>query len=333
MTSNLGMVTIRGRKKYRTARLRRPTRERLKVGYRTYADELRTSRQFTPRDQELLEIIYSVGLLSRFQIQRLLWGDSVKSTTVSTRLRQLYQHWVLNITTDVSFEMEKEGLEPCHVYTLGPVGEEILAIDQHQKRGELGYNRRYASGRSEQNIMHDVMTAEVFVQATVFAYEYEKQLVERMKRQGLSGDELRREVIRQRLTVTWFGEHVSSIWQGDNELVRPDGTLAIEQDQQRQLYFVELDRGATEWEKKVNLYDNARQFGAWQSQFGANEYPAVLVVAPARRSRRIAQVISWHKPTVRYLIQEWPDFLENGITNGWQDVTNGQRPISLVDCR
>jgi hypothetical protein len=152
-----------------------------------------------------------------------------------------------------------------------------------------------------------------------------------MRQAGLTGDDLRREVVRRRIAVTWHSEHNSSIWQGDKELVRPDGTLEFEQAQKRTLYFVELDRGATEWEKKVNLYDNARQFGAWQSQFGVHDYPAVLLITPPRRAQRIARTVSWSRPAARYLAQEWPDFLAGGAINGWWDIAADRHAVSLVD--
>lgn len=400
----LGVVTIKGRKRNRTARLRRPNRNKLKIGYRAYADQLRASSQFTSRDERILKVIYSVGLLSREQIQMIFWKEDTASTTVSARLRKLYEHWVLNIATDVSLSMERAGMEPCHVYTLGPVGEEILAINRHETRSELGYNRRYASGRSDQNIMHDLMTAQIYTLSAVYALAHERQLWQ--PRQATIRDELReqfgdeallacfmterffgplggaevlkqifdgqipelgratsynaiRRRIRKQLTIpdpttdqmewltaqimeaqrfvaprklaaTWWGERRASIWQHDQEIVRPDGILEFEQGGKRLLFFIELDRGNTEWSKKVRAYENARSFGGWQGQFQHNQYPAVLVVVPARRLQAVSREIMRQRSQVHYFIKEWPELMETSIADCWQSVTQPGPSISLL---
>lgn len=110
--------------------------------------------------------------------------------------------------------------------------------------------------------------------------------------------------------------------------MRPDGLLEIEQGGKRTLYFVEMDRGHTKWEKKVNVYDNARQFGGWQSKFGINEYPKVLVVVPPHRSKRVADKIATYNPTVHYLIKEWPEYLAEPLS-GWVDVVRQNGSVSI----
>lgn len=121
--------------------------------------------------------------------------------------------------------MERAGLVPCHIYTLGPIGQELLALDRQIKRSELSY--KY-SGRSGQNVLHDLMTAEIYAQAVVYAYAHERRWVETAKQRNLGKDAARRYITQNRLSVTWHGEHEAAIWQGDKELVRPDGLLEIE---------------------------------------------------------------------------------------------------------
>lgn len=318
--------TVKGRKRYRTARLRTIKPPKLKKGYRATAIELRASKKHTGRDDEIINAVFTLGLLSRHQIQRMFWQEDLKSVSaVNDRLRTLFYRHVLYRTVDVSFEMERAGLVPCHVYTLGPTGEELLALDRQIKRSELSY--KY-SGRSSQNVMHDLMTAEIYVQAVAYAYTHERELVKAAKQRKLEKDAARRFITQNRLSMTWHGEHEAAIWQGDKELVRPDGVLEIEQGGERTLYFVELDRGHTKWEKKVNVYDNARQFGGWQSKFGINEYPHVLVIVPPNRNKRVAEAIAAHQPTVRYLIKEWPNYLAEPMS-GWVDADGQNGSVSI----
>ena len=300
--------------------LRRPVRARLSIGSRTYANELRATARFTDRDFRMVRLIYHTGLLSRDQLQRLFWQEVRASGTVSDRLRVLYKRWVVNIAPDVSYNMRRAGMVPCHVYTLGTVGEEIMALDEHKRRHELAYNRRYATGRSRQNIMHDLMTAEIYVQAIAYAGQYNRQLW-----QAIESDE---QYKARRLLIRWHSEREAAVWQTDKELVRPDGAMEIIIGRERSFFFVELDRGHTRWEKKVAVYDNARQFGGWQNQFGIHDYPAVLLVVPDGHSQRVGDRVAAQKPQTRYLLKEWSDFLAEPMA-GWQDV-GGDRNIALT---
>lgn len=276
------------------------TRKSLKVSTQQAAEEVLNSRKLTDRDLKVLETLLCVGVLSRHQIQRLFWPTSVNTATTSMRLNLLYERWLITDTPRVIPTMSEAGLVPCHVYTLGPVGEEVLALQEGLNRKQIALGRRYSLGRGAQLIMHDLQVSEVFVQAT--------------------------SIVRQRadLEMKWANEKLASIWNKDNEIVRPDGAMLLKQDERITAHFIEMDRGATRWEEKVEAYEKAQEIGEWMGRWRLWTFPPVLSIVPAGRSKQIAKIVAEKRRKVVHLLKEWPDVLRSDVLEGWLDVGSGQ---------
>jgi len=285
---------------------RRKKRELLNGGIRQSARQMLNSACFTPRDEALLETLLGIGLLSRHQIQRLFFKPDGHPFTTAERIRKLYERHVLNYTADLMDRMRAAGLEPCHVYSLGSVGEEILAIRRGITRNALGLSERYDIYRGNLLLMHDLQVSEVYVRAKLAARQ-------------MRGD------------IAWHNEQAAAIRsQAGEELVRPDSALSLQPKGITTAYFVEMDRGSTHWPNKIDFYEHARLSGdGWQQQFRCREFPAVLAVIPPRLLNKVAQAIRQEAHSVRFWVKTWSAFLQTGFFQGWLDVA-ADRQADLI---
>ena len=97
----------------------------LKVSARQYAAQLLQER-LTARDLELARALIGVGMLTRHQIQRMLFADNAK--LASNRLVKLYHYHFLDRSSYWLADMGDEGFEPCYIYTIGATGLEAIAL-------------------------------------------------------------------------------------------------------------------------------------------------------------------------------------------------------------
>jgi hypothetical protein len=272
--------------------VRRPCRPPLEVSVRQAARQLLSSPRFTARDEALLNTLLGVGLLSQEQIRTLFFAPASDRTT-NHRLKQLYDAHLLDFTASLMPRMSEAGIKPCYLYTLGPVGEEILAIRRGVSRSALGLSDRYDLYRGNPLLMHDLQVSHIYVQAKIAARPH-------------NGG------------VLWGNEQAAAVRnQAGQELVRPDGLLTLTIGRQSQTFFVELDRGSSHWPDKLNYYETARRRGEWQSVVRGDTFPIVLSVVADRfltRARRAAQ--NNHAP-VRFLFKSWSAFLADPFLSGW----------------
>ena len=278
---------------------RRKNRPPLKNSVRQTARHLLNSRSFTARDEAILETLFGIGLLSRNQIQRLFWAES-HPNTATKRLRLLYERYLLNYTPDLMDRMHTAGLEPCHVYALAPVSQEILAIRRGLSRSQLGLGHRYDLQRGNPLLLHDLQVSEVYVKARIA-------------------------IRRRRGQLTWYNEKAAAIRTPvGEELVRPDGALNITSGNRIRTCFIEMDRGSTHWPNKVDFYEHARRNGdSWRQQFHTDEFPPVLAVVPTRLLDKASRVIRQEARTVRFWIKTWPTFLGTDFLHGWSNAVTG----------
>ena len=206
--------------------------------------------------------------------------------------------------------MAAAGLEPCQVYTLGSVGEQVLALTWEKTRKELNYTRRYAVGRGAPLIMHDLMVAEFFVRAN--------------EQVGQMPD----------CDMQWGNERMAAIYdkprtksKPPEELVRPDGWWLLRQKGKVHYFFLEMDRGNTRWPKKANSYEKAYQR---MVALGKDSFATVLNVVPHNQQGRVVSWLTDGRRQVRHLVLEWPDLLTSGPFTDWYDVQTGHM-VNLLD--
>lgn len=289
---------------------RRKSRPPLADGIRPAARRLLNSPVLTPRDEAISETLYGVGLLSRHQIQRLFFPGRSR-IAVAERLRELYQRHLVDYTPDLMGRMRTAGLVASHVYKLGLVGQEIVALRRGLNRSGLGLSDRYNLERGNPLLMHDLQVSEVYVQAKVASHQ-------------LGGD------------LIWYNEAAAAVRSpAGEELVRPDGFLRLTWQGISCSYFVEMDRGATHWADKVDFYEEAGRRGQYQHLLGHNDgrLPAVLAIYPGKAGAaapRVRRAVQQQARHVQFLLKSWPDLLQADFSDGWQDGATGQW-VNLLD--
>lgn len=269
-------------------------REPLRISARQQAAELLEQNRLTDRDINLARAFIAVGVLSRDQIQRLFFHDHLK--LAGNRLVRLYQYHYLDRGLYWLPEMAEMGLPPSYIYTLSRVGMEAYALYTNTPIGEIPYTPdRYRLTRHNHFLLHDLQISEMFtrLQTEAWAVGYE---------------------------LTWFNETAAILRDGEEELVRPDGLAVLEtkNGDWEAGYFIEMDRGSTNWAKKVAHYERARQQSGWQGVFQLQMYPPVLCVVPRRLQRTIEETIQEKRPMTCFYLKSWDDFLTGEVLAGWR---------------
>jgi hypothetical protein len=278
--------------------VRRPSRPPLAIAIRQAAKDLLQSQRFTARDEAILNTLLGVGLLSQRQIRTLFFPNS-SDRAANRRLKHLYEGHLLNFTADLMPRMREAGLDPCYVYSLGAVGEEILALRQGLPRSGLNLSERYDLFRGNPLLMHDLQVSEVYVRAKAAL-------------RGFQGG------------VSWGNEQAAAIRaESGEELVRPDALLHLTFHGATHTYFVEMDRGSTYWPDKVDFYEEAERRGQWEHLNRRGVFPPVLAVIPAGATSRAQRAIQKGGHRLRFLVKTWPDFLAAPFLTEWLDGRRG----------
>jgi hypothetical protein len=281
---------------------RSSVRKPLKVSTRQWATQLLRGR-LTTRDLELVRALIGVGMLTRHQIQRLFFGDQTK--LAANRLTKLYHYHFLDRSTYWLEEMGVEGFEPCYIYTLGAAGLEVFALRMGMKRQEVPFTpARYTLSRENHFLLHDLQISEMFTRLGVAA-----------KQRGME--------------LLWYNESATILRQDEAEIVRPDG-LGVLVGQERQTpFFVEMDRGNTDWAHKVAAYERARRQSEWQQALYVDgwrpvTFPAVLCVTPTNLARTATTIISQAPGQTAFYLKTWERFLTTDILADWYNIRAGQ---------
>ena len=284
--------------------VRRPCRPPLETSVRQAARQMLQSPRFTARDEALLNTLLGVGLLSQQQIQALFFPHTT-DRIVNRRLKMLYDAHLLDFTASLMTRMQQASLKPCYLYTLGPVGEEILAIRRGVSRSALGLSDRYDLHRGNPLLMHDLQVSQIYVQAKIAL-------------RPLQG------------AIAWGNEQAASIRNYDGrELARPDGLLRLTLADSSYPFFIELDRGSSHWPDKLSFYEEARQRGEWQTIVSSETFPPVLAVVAdnfLNRARRAAQD---KRTPIRFLFKSWSSLLANPFLKSWY-LDGADQKINLL---
>jgi len=283
-------------------------RKALKVSARQHAAQLIEEGRVTTRDLELIRALIGVGMLTRQQIQRLFFNNHAKMA--ANRLARLYQYHFLDRSSYWLEDMGQEGFEPCYIYTIGAVGLETFALRMGVKRGDVPYTPgRYTLTREDHFLLHDLQISEMFTRMRVDTVGYE---------------------------LVWFNEMAAILRQGEDEVVRPDGTAVLMGGKEEAAFFIEMDRGNTEWGKKVAAYERARVQLPWRQTLRVDgwqptRYPGVLCVVPAALESAVRAHIMERQPETRFYVKSWERFLLTDIFTGWYQVGVGPVATALLE--
>lgn len=278
-------------------------RKPLKVSARQYAAQLLRGR-LTTRDLELARALIGVGLLTRHQIQRLFFGDHAKVT--ANRLTKLYDYHFLDRSPYWLEEMGAEGFETCYIYTLGVTGLEAFALNSGMTRQEVPFSpQRYTLSRGDHLLLHDLRISEMFTRLRVGTEGFGWELV-------------------------WFNESAAMLCRGEEELVRPDGIAVLMGGERQVAFFVEMDRGHTNWESKVEFYERARRQSAWRETLRVDNwqpavYPAVLCVVPREIETKVYTAVRRQRPQTPFYVKTWETFLTTEMFSGWAEGVSGDK--------
>ncbi|MBK8989706.1 MAG: replication-relaxation family protein [Chloroflexi bacterium] len=271
-------------------------REPLKISARQQAQLLWEQNRLSDRDINLIRGFIAVGMLTRHQIQRIFFRDHEKMA--ANRLARLYHQYFLDRTLAWGDEMRAMGLPACYIYTANRVGLEAYALCTGARYQQVPFNRdRYLLTRQNHKMLHDLQISEMFTRLQVG-----------MQAMGWE--------------MTWFNEWAAILRQEEEELVRPDGVAILERARSDMEvgYFIEMDRGNTDWQKKIAFYDRAYQRSAWRQVLRVTDYPAVLCVVVSEWVEAEAiQIVREKRPITRYLFKTWERFLAEDVYQGWLD--------------
>lgn len=270
-------------------------REPLKISARQQAQLLLEQNRLSDRDINLIRGFIAVGMLTRHQIQRIFFADSEKRA--ANRLAKLYHYHFVDRGMSWMEGMETMGLTPCYVYTANRVGVEAYALCTGTPYRQVPFNsERYLLTRQNHKMLHDLQISEMY---TCLQVEAEANGWE----------------------MTWYNEWAASLRYEEEELVRPDGVAILEQvgSEVERGYFIEMDRGNTDWRKKATFYDRAYQRSGWRQVLRMTNYPVVLCVVPGALLAEVVQVMRQERPLTRFWLKTWEAFLAEGALAGWLD--------------
>jgi len=258
--------------------------------------------QITTRDEQIMEYLRELHVMSLDQVWRLFWAHRERRRPVYRRLYRLVQYQLLaRARTPVRREMRAWGLEPDLIFSLGLGGWLWLKEEVNSRLVERSLNR--------EQILHDLLTAEICT-----------RLTEAARRRGVGWQ------------VTWAGDEAARYFEptarSDGKagppLLAPDGLAILRRTDEDGIstlsLFVEMDRGreahgkpSSDWGRKVRRYDQFRA-GQWQLHPQLSDvplFPPVLVITHgAQRMLNLAQAIVDHrKEPVSYYLTTWQDLM------------------------
>lgn len=276
---------------------KRAIRQPLERSVRVTAEMLYAD--MTDRDFRIFEALQIIGLMSRDQIQRLEWPGS-KPQLASNRLNKFYKNWIVELTQKA--RLREIGMAPCKSFSLGKVGYALLDLHMRETARRHGRNYNKAYGPSSM-ITHDIMIAEVFLQAAL---------------------DIRRLNIQSR----WVGEWDCVLLEGEKPWVRPDGIMAFQpggDESPWRHYFLEMDRDSVKqlrkrWLDKIDKYEAAKMRTQWRGTHGMQQFPPVAAVVPDGFGEKVAKVLGDNKKSVNWLVKEWSDILKTGAISEWYDL-------------
>jgi hypothetical protein len=250
--------------------------------------------RITARDEQLMEYLRELKVLSLDQVQRLFFTSAGLRKTYN-RLWFLSSQYILGSARTPRADMERWGLATGKVYALGMAGRLWL-------REEV--NNQPVRHMKRNQVLHDLLTSELCV-----------RLVETVRQRGKTW------------SLIWSGEEDSSFFDGgDTPLVAPDGLAVVRHQQPGSVpaylpFFIEMDasreahgRASSDWGRKIIGYDRFLDSDwPYHPQLtNLPTFPAVVVVTHgAQRLLNLANAINKHRrQEVVYYLALWSDLME-----------------------
>jgi hypothetical protein len=256
--------------------------------------ELTEAGRITERDENLLEHLRELNVLSLNQIHRLLWPEATERVAYN-RLYFLTKSHLLGGARAPATEMTKWQLPIRKVYTMGAGG--WLWLMGQVNTPSINHLKR-------DQVMHDLLVAEIYV-----------RLVEAVRQRG------------EEWMISWAGERAARFCPDNNNtpLLAPDGLAIVQQQRGDRVailpFFIEFDksreahgRPSSDWGRKVGGYN--RFYGSkWQMHPQLSNCPAfpwvVVITHGAQRLLNLAGAITKHRQEpVVYFLGLWADLVE-----------------------
>ncbi|MEX0895675.1 MAG: replication-relaxation family protein [Patescibacteria group bacterium] len=250
----------------------------------------------TPKQLEILTLIYRFRFLNRHQIQTLLNHKDPKR--INTWLKDLTEKHIIGRKYSTKL---KENTRPA-IYHLATKSRKILLQQKntHEKILQRAYRDKNAS---EKLIAHSVFVAAIYLQLT---------LQSRSNQQDLHF-----------YTKTDLASHYYLPYN------RPDAYIALKSQAQTKRYFLELiDEGTPRFmlRKKIAQYIDYFDENIWHQRTGYPN-PALLIVCPDQRMydfllKHIKQVLEEETSDLQWFLGLKSHIEQEGITpKTWQQVT------------
>lgn len=250
----------------------------------------------TPKQLEILILIYRFRFLNRTQIQILLNHKDPKR--INTWLKDLTDK---NILGRIYSTKIKENTKPA-IYHLATKSRKILL--EQPNTHEKTLNRAYRDKNASQKLIdHNIFTASIYLLLKQQAKETETKL--------------------NFYTKTDLKTHYYLPYK------RPDAYIALEKDNQTKRYFLEIiDEGTPRFmiRKKISQYIEYFDEEIWINRT-LHSNPSLLFVCPNHNTKvflykHIAQVLEEETSDLQFFLSLKSDIQAEGITaNTWQLVT------------
>ncbi len=146
----------------------------------------------------------------------------------------------------VDSEIVTRDTENYLLFTLGPVG--IEYVKMQGTKPMQGY-----AGYTLDRILHDVIVNEIVLRIGAVAMSYG-------------------------WTPIWVSEREAALYQGNQQILKPDALLRLKRGEEEHLYLIEYhnEDHSTRAANKVQNYERAHQSRIWQESWGVSQFPPVL---------------------------------------------------------
>lgn len=250
----------------------------------------------TPKQLEILTLIYRFRFLNRTQLQTLLNHKDTKR--INTWLKDLTDK---NILGRIYSTKLKENTKPA-IYHLATKSRKIL-LDQEDTNEKI-LNRAYRDKNASQKLInHSLFLADVFLL--------------------LKNDSLSNNQELHFFTKTELADHTYLPYN------RPDAYIALKDKKQSKRYFLEIiDEGTPRFmlRKKISQYIEYFDEGIWKNRT-LHDNPSLLFICPNQSIKEflykhIAQVLEEETSDLQFFLSLKSEIQIEGITpSTWQLVT------------
>lgn len=250
-------------------------------------EEERPGLRLTERDKKILEAVYTHRVLTRPQIETLLFPDS-DYTRANRRLKRLFHHGFLDRAEQP--QTLSEGRKPL-LYMLDERGAELLASMRGVDREEIDW-QPYHNDVGHPFLEHQLDTNRVRVAIERAAEKRGWEIEEWLTEDTLKSREMKDSVT---LIGPEGGRH--------RAVVIPDGYFALNTGHYRYHHFIEVDRSTVtgrsprwakrDWARRIRTYLAYVREGLYHKRYGTKSLRVLTVTTGKRRMRNLKKVTEY----------------------------------------